>query len=159
MVCPCLFKCFSKLLGFSIASDKASESARGCRLQTRAGGSNSRNFVNLHRLAHPLHLNRTERLHLHKTFGQLQCVVSDHDGSRRRHLLHTRSQMHGLTDRGVVHLQVVADRTDHYFSGIQTHSDLNRHTLCPPHSVSIALHRLLHSERRIAGTHRVIFVR
>ena len=50
--------------------------------------------------------------------------------------------MHGLTDRSVVHLQVAADRADHSFSGIQTHSDLNRHTLCPPHSVSIALHRL-----------------
>ena len=35
MACSCLFKCFSKLLGFSIAPDKASEAARGCGLQPR----------------------------------------------------------------------------------------------------------------------------
>ena len=66
--------------------------------------------------------------------------------------------MYRLADRRVVHLQVVADGTDHYFSGIQTHSDLNRNTLGPPHSVSISIHRLLHSERRIAGAHRMIFM-
>ncbi len=42
MACSCLFKCFSKLLGFSIASDKSSESssepllaAETARLQLR----------------------------------------------------------------------------------------------------------------------------
>src|SRR2546429_557577 len=44
------------------------------------------------------------------------------------------------------------------FAGIHTTSDLNRHPPCPPHSVSIALHRLLHSERCIARTNRMIFV-
>ena len=66
--------------------------------------------------------------------------------------------MHGLADRRVIHLQVVADGADHHFAGIQTHSDLNRHTFRPPHSVSIAIHRLLHPERRVAGAHRMVFV-
>ena len=51
MVCACLFKRFAKLLGFSIASDEASKSSRGCRLQARARGSNSGNFINFHRLS------------------------------------------------------------------------------------------------------------
>ena len=69
MVRACLFKRFSKLLGFSIASDKASESARGCRLQTRAHESNPSDLVHLHRFIHPLHIDRTKRLYLHVAFG------------------------------------------------------------------------------------------
>ena len=51
MVSARLFKRFSKLLGFGIASDKASESSRGYGLQARARSSNSRHFKNFHRLS------------------------------------------------------------------------------------------------------------
>ena len=50
-ICARLFERSSKLLGFSIASDKAREPARGCRLQARARGSNAGYFINFHQLS------------------------------------------------------------------------------------------------------------
>src|SRR5262245_32188296 len=67
--------------------------------------------------------------------------------------------MHGLSNRCVVHLQVTPDGADNHLSGVQTHSYLYGNSLGPSYSLSVAFHRLLHPERRIASTYRMVLVR
>ena len=79
-------------------------------------------------------------------------------GARSRHLLHAGRQMRCLPDSGVVHVEIAVDRADHNFSRVQADSDLNWHTLQTLKLRAIAIHGLLHSERRVAGSDGVILV-
>jgi hypothetical protein len=63
-----------------------------------------------------------------------------------------------LTDRGVVHVKVAADGTDHHLSRVQPNSDCKWHPGRAAYVSCIPLHRLLHPERRIARPHRVVLV-
>jgi len=63
-----------------------------------------------------------------------------------------------LAYRRVVHLQVTADGPHYNLPGVQTRSYLDGNALGASYSLSVAFHRLLHSERCVAGAHRVILV-
>src|SRR5262249_45337830 len=127
-------------------------------LETRTGGSNSGNFINFHWLRQSLNIDRAKRLHLHIAFGQSQSVRSCENGVGRRHLFHASSQVCSLANCPLVHLQVAPDGPHHYLPGVQTHSYLDGNSLGPPYSLGVAFHRFLHSERRIAAAHCVIFM-
>ena len=64
-----MFKRFSKLFGFTIASDKASEASRRRYLEPSPRNTSAGNFVDLNGFSHPFHGYRTERFHLHVAFG------------------------------------------------------------------------------------------
>jgi hypothetical protein len=64
----------------------------------------------------------------------------------------------GFPHRGVVHVEVTADRADHDLPGIQPDADVDGHPFAALDLARILLHRRLHSERGIAGPHRMIFM-
>ena len=66
--------------------------------------------------------------------------------------------MGGLPHCRVVHVQVTANGPHHHFPGIQPNADVDRYALRALHLSGVMLDRLLHAQRRIAGTHGMIFV-
>src|ERR671918_1968256 len=156
MTCSCLFKRLTELLGFCIASDKARESASGGGLQARARWSGADDFVDLHLITQAFNADWAERLHLHITFGKSESIGSHQDRSWHGHLLHARSQMCCLTDGGVIHVQIISDGANNYFTGVQADTNLNRDPVCTLNFSRLAFHRFLHPKRRVARSHRVI---
>jgi hypothetical protein len=66
--------------------------------------------------------------------------------------------MHGLADRRVFHVQIVADGRDDDLAGIHADPDRDRHAVGPLHFFRIAGDALLHPQRSITGPHRVILM-
>jgi hypothetical protein len=73
--------------------------------------------------------------------------LADQDRPRRRELLEARREIGGVADRGVVHLQVVADRADHHRPGIET--DARRQG-----DAALALQLLVEVGQRVADPQR-----
>jgi hypothetical protein len=63
-----------------------------------------------------------------------------------------------LADGRVVHVQITTDRADDDLAGVKTDADSYVHSVHPPRLLGIALGRLLHPKRRVAGPHRVVLV-
>ena len=99
------------------------------------------------------------RGHLHEPLGKRQRLRSQQDRSGLGHLLHPRGQVRGLPDRRVVHAEIAADGAHHHLARVEAHPDLDRHPVAAKHPLGVALHRLLHPQRRIARAHRVVLVR
>jgi hypothetical protein len=55
-------------------------------------------------------------------------------------------------------VEVASDGTDHHLSRVQAYPDLNRHALRPVNLLGISRYRLVHPERREAGTDGVVLV-
>jgi hypothetical protein len=66
--------------------------------------------------------------------------------------------MRGLSYRGVIHAQVVSDRANNDFTGVESYSDGYGNTLGPPELGTIATHCLLHAQGCITRTLGVVFV-
>jgi hypothetical protein len=64
----------------------------------------------------------------------------------------------GLAHGRVVHAEIAADRAHDDLPRVEADPDLYLHTVRAAHVVRVALERLLHPKRGIAGTHRVILV-
>src|SRR5688500_20242330 len=67
--------------------------------------------------------------------------------------------MGGLAHRRVIHFEIAADRADHNLSRVQTNSYLDGNSLGPSYALSVTFYQLLHTERGIASTYRMIFMR
>src|SRR5438874_1080416 len=66
--------------------------------------------------------------------------------------------MGGPTDSGVVHVQVIADSTDHHLSRIEAHPDLYVEAVGAVDLLSIAAHCCLDSEGSVTGPDGVVFM-
>ena len=66
--------------------------------------------------------------------------------------------MRRLADGRIVHVQVAADGADDDLARVQTDTDLHLDAMGAPDRFAIALHRLLHAERGVAGAHRMVLV-
>ena len=64
-----------------------------------------------------------------------------------------------LSDRCIVHAEVIADRTDHHFARVETDTDLNGDALGALNLVGVPSHRILHLQSGIARAHGVVLVR
>src|SRR5207244_889018 len=73
-------------------------------------------------------------------------------------LLHPGREMRGLTDRGVVHVQIAVYGADDDLARVEPDADLHIDALAPAQLVGIPADRLLHAQRRVARAHRVILV-
>jgi hypothetical protein len=74
----------------------------------------------------------------------------DEDLPRLRQLFHARSQMRGQPYRGVVHVQIIPNRPDHDFSGVQSHSDVDT-AIRSPRDRGVSPDGFLHRQRRVTG--------
>ena len=66
--------------------------------------------------------------------------------------------MRRLTDRRVIHVQVVADRANHDFAGVEPDANLHRHAVRVPRLRGVPIDRFLHPERGVARADGVVFV-
>ena len=66
--------------------------------------------------------------------------------------------MRRLADDGVVHVQIVADRTDDDLARVEPDADRHRHPVRPLNLVRISRDGLLHPERRITSAHGMILM-
>src|SRR3989454_5115895 len=66
--------------------------------------------------------------------------------------------MRSLADRGVVHVQIAADRPHHDLPGVQADTNLDETSLGLPNSLRVALDRFLHSERCITSPYRMVLM-
>jgi hypothetical protein len=73
--------------------------------------------------------------------------------------LHPRRQVRGTSDRRVFLLSTGFDRAEHHLSGVRTDSDLQRRTAVGPQLVGVAADFVLHPQRRIQGSLRMVFMR
>jgi hypothetical protein len=67
--------------------------------------------------------------------------------------------MRRLAHRAVIHVQIVPDRPHHDLAGVEPHADLDLEPLRSPEILRVAPHGVLDAEGRVAGPHRVIFMR
>jgi hypothetical protein len=132
-------------LEFSIPAHEACQPAGGGGVQTTAHGAGTGELEDLDRCSQALHGHRATRRHLHETLGQGQRIRRQQDASRLGHLLHTGGQVGGLPDRRVVHVEIGADRADHYLARVEPNADLDRNPATPEHVLGVALHGLLHA--------------
>jgi hypothetical protein len=56
-------------------------------------------------------------------------------------------------------VQIAADGAHHDFPGMHANAHLYRHTMAALYLGGVLLHGGLHGQRRVAGPHRVIFMR
>src|ERR1041385_3111838 len=66
--------------------------------------------------------------------------------------------MRGLTDGGVIHVQIVADREDYPLPRVRADAYLELQTRGATYTVGVASDLLLHLQRRVAGAHCVILM-
>ena len=66
--------------------------------------------------------------------------------------------MRRLADGRVVHVEIAADGAHDDLAGIQPDADLQVHAVGIEDALGMALHPLLHAQRRVAGAHGVILV-
>jgi hypothetical protein len=91
---------------------------------------------------------------LHETEGRWR----QKDTAGTGQLFHARCQVHRLSNRRVVHVQVIVDAAHHHLAGIEPHPEVHRQAMRAPYLVTIAVQRGLDVERRIAGPHGVVLV-
>ena len=97
---------------------------------------------------------RPDRGDLDVALGQLQRVAGDQRRAGLRHLLHPGGEMGRLADRGVVHVEIAADRSHHHLTGIEPDPNLDIDALAPPELVGVVTTRLLHPQRGVAAGRR-----
>jgi hypothetical protein len=64
-----------------------------------------------------------------------------------------------LPDRGVVHVQVAADRTHDDFAGVEPDADVHGHAQRTMHTLRVLADALLHAQGGVARAHGVFLVR
>jgi hypothetical protein len=148
----------AELLDLRIPAHEAGQPARLCGVEPRAEGPGPRQLVDVDGRVQPLDRYRTERLDRDEALGEGQRIRRQQDGPRPGHLLHARGQVGSLPDRGVVHVEIRADRADHHLTRIEPHTNLDLNPMTPEHGLGVALHRLQHPERGVARADGVILM-
>ena len=92
-------------------------------------------------------------------FRQPQGLSRQPNSPGGRQLFHTGRQVRGLADRGVIHVEVIANRPHDHCPGVQPHPDVDFEAVGAAHLVTVMADGVLHGERRIARAYRMVFVR
>ncbi len=148
----------AELLDLGVATHKGREPARGGGLEPRAHGADPGELVDLDGAGQALHGHGPERGHLHEALGERQGLRGQERRARIGELLHARGEVGSLADRGVVHVQVGADRTHDDLARIEAHANADPDAVLGPYALRISRDRLLHPQRRVARADRVVLV-
>ena len=98
-------------------------------------------------------------LTLDQSLCQPQGVGRQSNGPRGCELFHAGRQVRGLADGRVVHMEIVADGPYHDLAGVEADPNLHFDPMLAAHRLAVTADGLLHGECRIAGPHRMIFMR
>jgi hypothetical protein len=128
-------------------------------LKARARRTDPGQLVDLDGLAATFDRHRAKGPHGDEAFDQAERRRGDQHRAGARGLFHARREMRRLTDRRVVRLQIVADRADDDFAGVESDADLHRHAVRAPRLLGVPIDRFLHLEPGIAGADGVVLVR
>src|SRR5258705_7638324 len=151
-------ECPLDLLDLGLAADEAGEPPDRGRLQTGPLRAGSGERVDDHRVRQALDRDGRSRFDLRVSFHELPGRRGEQDRAGSRELLHAGGEVGRLPDRGVVHPEIVADRADHHVAGVEPDADLDLDPLASLEILPVAVDRILHPERGVAGAQRMILV-
>jgi hypothetical protein len=149
----------AKYLDLGAPADEPREPTPRGGLQSRARRTDAGDLIDLDWVAATFHRHRTKWPRRDAAFDEIECRRRDEHRAWLRQLFHPRREMGRLTDRRVVHAEVVADRADHDLAGVEPDADLHRHAMRASLLVGVSIDRLLHPQRGVARADGVVFVR
>src|SRR6266542_4583031 len=115
-------------------------------------------LVDPERLLDSLDRELPEVLKLDEPLDELGGVLGEVDLSRLGDLFHSRSQARGVTERRVVHPQVVADLSHHHLARVESCPNRKVDPLLEPEFVRVASQPPLNGQCCIASPRRMILV-
>src|SRR5262245_10462508 len=121
--------------------------------------ANSLEVVERDRNTHSLQLERPEVTKAEETRDESRRLGGEIHPARLGELLHSLRQPHGMSLRGVVHTEIVADLPDHHLARIESHANGEVEGGGAPELVRVAPELIAQVEGRVAGSPGVIFVR
>ena len=111
------------------------------------------------RLSRPFDLHRPERAQGEEAINRLLRMLGERDTVRGRQLFHPLREADGVSLRGVVHAQVVADLADDHFARVQPEAEGEVDARGDAQLIGILAEAIAQMERRVTGALGVILVR
>ncbi len=148
----------AELFQLGVAADEARQPAPRGRLQSGPRRARPRHLVDLHGVGEPLHRHKAQRRDCNEAFHELQGGGRQQNAARARELLHSSRQMRRLAYGRVVHVEIAANGAHDDLARVKPDPDLHVHAVRVARLLRVALHPLLHPERRIARPHGVVLV-
>src|SRR5580704_7756505 len=111
-------------------------------------------LVDLHESLETLDGHRSQWLHVDVTLDQAQGFAGQKDGARTCDLLHSPRQVRRLADRGVVHVKIIADRTNDDLARVEPDPDLDGGITVALDLLTVSGDRFPHPEGRVTRAHR-----
>jgi hypothetical protein len=149
----------SELFQLALAPHEAGQPASRRGVKPRAEGSAPRQVVYFDRRPETLHRHRSQRPHLDVAFGESQRVGSEVAPAPSRELFRPGSQVSGLADGSVVHVQIAADGADHDLARVEPDTNLNRDAVGTTGLFGPPANGGLHVESRVARPDGMILMR
>src|SRR5215831_6041103 len=153
-----LFESGPELLHLRIAPDELAQAPEDGGLKPSPHLPRRDHLADLDGSLETSHRHGAHRLNLDEALHETAGLGGDPDGSGRSQLLHAGRQMSRLADRRVVHAEIRADRANHNVARIQADPDSHGDTVGPKRFARVSLHRLLHPQRGVTSTDRVILM-
>ena len=141
-----------------ISAHELAEAPRGRHLEPRADRAPLLHLVDLYSLTEPLRRHHPARLDEHVPLGQPQGLRGDQDRARRRPLPRALREPSRPADRRVLPVPIGAHGPDHHLARVEADTHRDRRPLRPAGARAELLHRLLHPERGVARTNRVVLL-
>ena len=142
----------------ALAPHELGQPPRGRRMQSRSTRTSADDLVHVDGSAESLDGHRAEGLDADVTLSEAECRGGEPDAAGSCQLLHASRQVRCLTNGGVVHAQVRADRADHDLAGVETDPDRKLDPVAAAYLLGVATHAGLQVERGVAGPDPVILV-
>jgi len=147
-----------ELLELLTPTDKARQAAADGHLEARAQGPDALQLVDAHRVVGAFHREQPQVAESEQPIDQLCGVLGQIHPARLGELLHARGQTHGVSLRGVIHAQIVADLADDHLAGVEAHAHREVEPAPRAQVCGIPAQIPPQAQGRVAGALRVILV-
>ncbi len=141
----------------AVAADELCQTSAGRALQTRTERAETGYFEGVNRLAKSLDSDRPQGPEGEVSIAQLARGLRNRDRTERRNRLHPRGQVDDMSDGGVLRMPVASgNRADHHLASVDPDPAMQRITALRDEFCRIAPQLILHSERGIKRTLRMV---
>jgi hypothetical protein len=142
-----------------LPSHEAGEPPCRTGLQAAADGTGSNQLKDFHRFGQSPDRKLPQGIDLDQPFGESERSGSQPNTTWRGELFHTRRQMRGLADSGIIHMQAAVNRPHHDFPRVEPDARQHLQAMGAAHLFRVAAERGLHRQGGITGPHGVVFMR